>query len=156
VLWTGWRRLLFAILMGMGLLAAAEAVRAQQYTADRAASDELTAYLRRNRLPLVGAEVLKTKDGAERVLLYGFVATDFGKHDAESKARAHLGIKGIAVENRIVLRPEIGKLQSRGRSGTGVASQTSDQTEKSLDQVIDEIQRYGIKSPPGEENLGSP
>jgi len=31
---------------------------------------------------LEGAEVLRTNEGAERVLSYGLVATDFGKHDA--------------------------------------------------------------------------
>jgi len=150
--------LLLAILVGVQLLGGAEGVCAQDYTADRTASDELTGYLRRHHLPLVGAEVLKTADGAERVVLYGFVATDFGKSDAKSKALEHLGKKGITVENRIVVRPEIGKLKSSqapGVAGAGV-KEPGNQADESFDQVIDEIQRFGVKSPPGEENLGSP
>jgi hypothetical protein len=148
------RRFLLAILVGVQLLAGAEAVRAQDYTADRTASDELTGYLRRHHLPLVGAEVLRGADGSERVVLYGFVATDFGKSDAKSKALKHLGKKGTTVENRIVVRPEIGKLKSSRAAGAGVKEPGN--VDESFDKVIDEIQRFGVKSPPGEENLGSP
>ena len=57
---------------------------AQQYTVDRSASDKLTSYLRHHRLPLVGAQVLTAADGGRRLVLYGFVATDFGRKNAES------------------------------------------------------------------------
>jgi hypothetical protein len=157
IVWAGLRRLLFVILVGVQLIAGAHPVWTQDYIADRAAGDELTSYLRRHRLPLVRAEVLKTAAGDERVVLYGFVASDFGKGDAKSKALEHIGKKGIPLENRIVVRPEIGKLKSSGAPGAaGGAKEPGIQTNESFDQVIDEIQRFGIKSPPGEENLGNP
>ena len=155
LLWVRLRRFLFAILVGVQLLSGAGPARAQDYTADRAAGDELTAYLRRHHLPLVSAEVLKTTDGDERVVLYGFVASDFGKGDAKIKALEHIGKKGIPVENRIVVRPEIGRLKSSRAAGASV-KEPGNQANESLDQVIDEIQRFGVKSPPGEENLGNP
>lgn len=129
---------------------------AQDYTVDRAASDELNDFLRKNRLPLVGAQVLKTPDGHERLMLYGFVATDFGKRDAEKKALAHLGGGGIVVENRIVVRPEIGKLKAPPNPEATSGAQTRDSGNLSFDRVMDDIQRFGVKSPPGEDELGVP
>jgi hypothetical protein len=135
------------------------ALWAQDYTVDRAASDDLTTYLRKNRLPLVGAQVLTSPDGQKRLVLYGFVASDFGKHDAETKALAHLGGSGFTVENRIAVRPEIEHLKS---SHHNVSSSSPAQTETpnpgnlSFDHVMDDIQRYGVKDPPGEADLSGP
>jgi hypothetical protein len=128
---------------------------AQDYTVDRAASDELTDYLRNNRLPLVGAQVLKTADGQKRLMLYGFVASNHGKHDAETKALAHLGGSGITVDNRIAVRPEIGRLKSHTQPAASSTAAPEAGT-VSFDQVIDDIQRYGVKSPPGDEDLNGP
>ena len=131
-------------------------VWAQEYTVDRTASDDLNDYLRKNRLPLVGAQVLKAPDGHERLMLYGFVATDFGKRDAETKALAHLGAHGIVVENRIAVRPEIGKLKSHRDTAAASGTPVADSGNLSFDHVMDDIQRFGVKSPPGEDELGSP
>jgi hypothetical protein len=138
---------------------------AQNYTVDSAASNSLTAYLRKNRLPLVGAQVQTTPDGQKRLMLYGFVATDFGRQDAETKALAHLGGSGVTVENRIAVRPEIGQLNSdhHATSSTSDASSNPDQSQPtqdsanlSFDQVMDAIQHTGFKDPPGEEDLNGP
>jgi hypothetical protein len=131
----------------------------QEYTLDRPSSDELTEYLRKNRLPLVGAQVLKAPDGQKRLMLYGFVATDFGRHDAETKALAHLGITGITVQNRIAVRPEIENLKAHPHAASGSSpgrTQARDLGTSSFDQVINDIQRYGYKTPPGEEDLNGP
>ncbi len=131
----------------------------QEYTLDRPSSDELTEYLRKNRLPLVGAQVLKAPDGQKRLMLYGFVATDFGRHDAETKALAHLGIAGITVQNRIAVRPEIESLKAHPHATSGSSpgrTQARNPGTSSFDQVIDDIQRNGFKSPPGEEDLNGP
>jgi hypothetical protein len=138
---------------------------AQNYTVDSAASDSLTAYLRKNRLPLVGAQVQTTPDGQKRLMLYGFVATDYGKQDAETKALAHLGGSGITVENRIAVRPEIDQLKphhhamssaSDAASSPDQSQATQDSGNVSFDQVMDAIQRNGFKDPPGEEDLNGP
>jgi hypothetical protein len=138
---------------------------AQNYTVDSAASDSLTAYLRKNRLPLVGAQVQTTPDGQKRLMLYGFVATDFGKQDAETKALAHLGGSGVTVENRIAVRPEIEQLKSHHDATSSASDATSnpdqsqptpDSSNLSFDQVMDAIQRNGFKDPPGEADLNGP
>lgn len=140
---------------------------AQQYTVDRSASDNLTAYLRQHRLPLVAAQVLTAADGGRRLVLYGFVATDFGRKDAESKALAQLGASAIPVENRIVVRPEIRELAAHpnassaadGSSAVGGPPATDSSPSvsgKSFDQIVNEIQQYGVKSPPDEQGLEAP
>ncbi|MGH7933064.1 MAG: hypothetical protein ACREQN_07830 [Candidatus Binataceae bacterium] len=146
------------------VLALAAPVLAQHYTTDRARSDSLTAYLRSHRLPLVGAQVMKSDSGGERVMLYGFVATSFGKTDATKQARAFLKQPDTVVENRIVIRPEIVKLHPHAQANVAVApggetvaapSPESAATQ-SFDQLFQDIQRYGIKTPPDEQNsLGS-
>lgn len=131
-------------------LAAVGPALAQQYTVDAGQSKALTSYLRRHRLPLVGAQVLKSANGGERLLLYGFVATSHGKSDAQRKALAYLRVGGIPVENRIAVRPEIARMKApvpvresrRGESGvTGAGGD-------SLDRVLNDIANYGIKSAP--------
>jgi hypothetical protein len=70
-------------------------------------SKKLTHYFKTHRLPLVGAKVSRDTSGHRRVMLYGFVATPFGKSDAENKARAVLNDPALAVENHIEIRPEL-------------------------------------------------
>jgi hypothetical protein len=144
------------------------AALAHSFTVDSAASEALTNYLRQNRLPLVGAQIGKASAGARRLVLYGYVATQFGKSDAESKAIAYLGSPSPEVVNRIVIQPEIAKMKT-GRHTTGSSSGASSDNSQtgavgdyagasasgafageSIDKVIEDIQRYGIKSPPDE------
>ena len=74
---------------------------------DSSQSTALTDYLKTHRLPLVGAQVLNKGSGNRQVVLYGFVATQFGKQDAEAKARQFLGDPNVEVTNRIDVRPEL-------------------------------------------------
>ena len=123
---------------------------AQHYTVNRKASDALTAYLHKHRLPLVGAEVLQAS-GSQHVVLYGFVASDRGKQDAQRRAVTYIGKSGAEIDNRIAVRPEIAQMES-GAAAPSVAGATNSPapgaSSKSFAQVLDEIQRYGIKSPP--------
>ncbi|HUY17583.1 MAG TPA: hypothetical protein VMV15_00035 [Candidatus Binataceae bacterium] len=72
-----------------------------------AVSDRLTYYLQGHRLPLVGAQVMDAADGNRKVILYGYVATPHGKHDAEDRARRFLNDPGAEIDNRIVIQPEL-------------------------------------------------
>jgi hypothetical protein len=137
-------------------LAAGRSALAQQYTVDSAQSTALTGYLRQHHLPLVGAQVLNGAKGAERLLLYGYVATNQGKSDARRRALAYLGSGDITVENRIVVRPEIARMKApvvAPESQSGEPAQASAGGE-SLDNVLNDISRYGIKSAP--DQSGSP
>ena len=77
-------------------------------------SDRLTTYLHHHRLPAVGAQVSTPDSGGvgRRVLLYGYVATPFGKADAVQKARRFLNDSQIEVTNSIVVEPQIKQLKS--------------------------------------------
>jgi hypothetical protein len=90
--------------------ASSEAAETSGYTKDTERSDALTAYFKNHRLPLVGAQVLNDPSSGRRVVvLYGFVATDFGKSDATAKARAFLNDPSLVVENRVMIDPEIAR-----------------------------------------------
>ena len=56
-------------------------------TIDSPQSQGLSDYLKHHSLPLVGAQVVTSTSGGKQVILFGFVASDFGKTDAEQKAR---------------------------------------------------------------------
>jgi hypothetical protein len=122
---------------------------AQNYKVDAADSQSLTTYLRQHRLPLVGAQVLGDAAGNRRVVLYGFVATEFGKNDAARKALAYVesgaraGTPVPQVENRIEIRPEIARM----RTQTTTAG-AADSRNESLDQVLDDIDHYGVTMVP--------
>ncbi|HJU11221.1 MAG TPA: hypothetical protein VJ728_10110, partial [Candidatus Binataceae bacterium] len=77
------------------------------YSPEREESQALTEYLKQRKLPLVGAQVLRDADGHRRVVLYGFVGSDFGKSDAATKARRFLHDSAAEVDNRINVRPEL-------------------------------------------------
>jgi hypothetical protein len=89
------------------------------YSDDHVQSAALTSYLQNNRLPLVGAQIFTNSIGDRRVILHGFVATDFGKQDAVAKSRRYLNEPRLLVVNRIVVRPEL------LASGDGGASSSS-------------------------------
>ncbi len=153
-----------ASMIAFALAATPAAAIAQNFTVDSAASEALTNYLRQNRLPLVGAQIGTAPAGVRRLVLYGYVATQFGKSDAESKAIAYLGSPRPEVVNRIVIQPEIGKMKTGGQAGSASGSPDNSRAGavgdyagataggafagESIDQVIEDIQRYGIKSPP--------
>lgn len=98
----------------LSLFLTASAVRAQQYHVDQDTSAALTKYLHKHRLPLVGAQVQRDDAGDPQVHLYGFVATDAGKADAERKAKRFLGVTGVPITNSIQINPSI---NSHGANG---------------------------------------
>jgi hypothetical protein len=99
---------------GLIALASGAASAAGPYVVDQDASKALTTYLHKHRLPLVGAQVLEPDAGGRRrVMLYGYVASEFGRTDAERKARKFIKEDDVGLINRIMIRPE---LLNRGRS----------------------------------------
>ena len=76
---------------------------------DQTQSQALTDYLKTHHLPLVGAQVLAAADGERQVILFGYVATDYGKGDAESKARRYVNNPAVTVDNRIKIEPSLAK-----------------------------------------------
>ena len=96
------------------------------YAKDDERSEALTSYLKSHRLPLVGAQVLNdSASGQHIVVLYGFVATDFGKTDATAKARAFLNDPSAVVENRVMVDPEIASSSRHHHEDASVAGSSS-------------------------------
>lgn len=84
-------------------------------TIDSPQSQGLSDYLKHHSLPLVGAQVVTSPSGGRQVILFGFVASDFGKTDAEQKARHYLNDPTLVVDNRIKISPEL----AGGKGGAG-------------------------------------
>ncbi|MGA2411894.1 MAG: hypothetical protein ABSG46_16100 [Candidatus Binataceae bacterium] len=136
--------------------------QAQNADVDRATSDALTANLKQHQLPLVGAQVVNDSAGGRQVVLYGFVASDAGKVEAEERALNYLGSPPPSVDDRIVVKPELANMTEPSQQEPDTQSAPGDQAgadsqvgqavggSLSFDSLYDQIQRYGIKSPPGE------
>ncbi len=101
-----------ALITLAALVMAVPAVSAQNTTADRTTSDALTRYLHNHRLPFVAAQVSAGAHGPHQVMLYGFVATDFGKQDAETRVRRYLGDPRTVVVNHIRVDPSVRHLRN--------------------------------------------
>ena len=115
-------------LAGVLVAVAPALTRAQSGTVDSATSQQLTDYLRKHRLPLVGAQITGDNSGQTQVMLYGYVATSFGKSDAETKARKFLRQPGVKIANRIEIRPEILHLKrKKAPAGGGLTTPPYDQ-----------------------------
>jgi hypothetical protein len=122
------RSLFLAILMlvvsGPGLLDCWAVEQADQ------TSILLSTYLHQCRLPLVEARVIPSPGGDYTLLLYGFVASESGKSDAESQALDFLDDPALEISNLIKVRPELLGLNSPG-DGTWVASSDAPTTDES-------------------------
>jgi hypothetical protein len=104
------------------------AVHAQTAYPDTDQSTRLTDYLHSHHLPLVGAQVLESRTGAQSVVLFGYTATDFGKSDAETKTRRFLKDNEITINNHIRVRPELASMRSRTPSAA--AAETAPSSEE--------------------------
>jgi hypothetical protein len=60
---------------------------------------------------MVGAQITNGASG-KQMMLYGFVATDFGKQDAEKKARHSLQDTTMRVVNNIRVNPQLKHLKT--------------------------------------------
>jgi hypothetical protein len=120
-------------------------------TIDSAQSQDLSDYLKHHSLPLVGAQVVTSASGGKQVILFGFVASDFGKTDAEQKARHYLKDSSLVVDNRIKISPELAG--TPGSSGSTVNGVPADNTMPSdgTDPYASSgsIQDYQNNMPPG-------
>jgi hypothetical protein len=80
---------------------------------DQAQTQKLTDYLKAHHLPLVGGQVMINPSGQRQVILFGYVRTDYGKGDAESKARRYVNDSTVTVDNRIKIEPALANLNGK-------------------------------------------
>lgn len=138
-----------ALIALAALVIAVPTVSAQNTKVDRATSDALTRYLHKHRLPLVAAQVSVAADGSRHVMLYGFVATGFGKRDAETKARRYLGDPDIAVVNHIKIEPSIRHLKKEAPPSQWDQNANRHPTEE-WERTLDKLLREGGAAPSNE------
>lgn len=108
---------------------------------DQAQSQALTDYLKTHHLPLVGAQVLAAADGERQVILFGYVATDYGKGDAESKARRYVNNAAVTVDNRIKIEPSLAKSAGSSESQPAQANDMSGLADYQNQNYADQIQQ---------------
>lgn len=128
------------------ILVAASAVRAQQYHVDEDSSTALTKYLHKHRLPLVGAQVQRDDAGDPQVHLYGFVATDAGRADAERKAKRFLGVTGVPITNSIQVNPSINS--NGAAAGTPPVSAPAQNSNQQWNNAMQGIYKNGAQPLP--------
>ena len=75
----------FWLIFGTVILLAGIASVCAAAEADGPVSDPVSGYLHANHLPLVEARTIVTASGERSELLYGYVASDWGKLDAEEQ-----------------------------------------------------------------------
>ncbi len=132
---------------------------AQSGTVDKTTSEKLTRYLHNHRLPMVGAQVTDT-DSGRQLMLYGFVATDFGKDDAVTKSKRYLHDSTMPVVNNIRVNPQLKHLKrpsspddmAPGAMGSGAAPPPRADWENTLDNTL----RSGGASPSNDPALKMP
>ncbi|MGC1677835.1 MAG: hypothetical protein WA740_09900 [Candidatus Binataceae bacterium] len=111
-------------------------------TVDQTQSQALTDYLKNHRLPLVGAQVLAAPDGERQVILFGYVASGYGKQDAENKAHAYMKGTVVTVDNRITIQPELASANAPpGSAGTPSGNSTSS-AQSAYDPSLGSAQQY--------------
>jgi len=106
-------------------------------------ADTLSAYLHAHRLPLVEARIV-SNNGQRTLMLYGYVATSYGKRDAEDQARDYMDDPDIDIVNRIKVRPE---LLTMGTNNSGTAAATLD--------APPDLDSDGNAATPGQEQTAS-
>jgi hypothetical protein len=151
-------RFAYAAVLLVAITFAAAAHAQTSSSADTDASKKLTSYFHTHRLPMVGAQV-SNSDSGRQVVLYGFVASDFGKRDAETKAR-HFMHGPISIVNRIVVDPSVRKRmgsaqQSSSRADSDDVIPNAPKRAPWEDQM-DDLLRKGNAEPSNDPNLMNP
>ncbi len=132
---------------------------AQPGSVDTATSAKLTKYLHNHRLPMVGAQISDTSSGRQ-LMLYGFVATDFGKDDAVTKSKSYLHDSTIAVVNNIRVNPQLKHLKRPPPSDGGAPGEMDSGAmpppRADWENTFDETLRSGGASPSNDPALKMP
>lgn len=115
-------------------------------TVDQAQSQALTDYLKNHRLPLVGAQVLAAPDGERQVILFGYVASGYGKQDAENKAHAYMKDTAVTVDNRITIQPELASANAPPGNASMPSGNSNSSSQNYYDPSLGNAQQYQQQS----------
>jgi hypothetical protein len=141
----------------LSLLCLSGIAMAQSGSIDSAASDRLTKYLHKNRLPMVGAQVSNTSSGRQ-LMLFGYVATDFGKADAVGKSTRFLHEPNIRVINNIQVDPQVRHLKKHAPKDQGPVDmgESNRPPRANWENTFDDTLRSGGATPSNDPSLSMP
>ncbi len=134
----------------MMMLATSSVSRAQNYVIDQGTSDALTRYLHLNDLPMVTAQFSTSPGGSKQVILTGFVATQFGRNDAERIATAYLNDPSVNMVDQVLVDPHVEDARSASPGSPAAAgSQSPNSPDQLWNKTMQGIYRNGGQSPAG-------
>ena len=139
------------VLAILTIIATSSIARAQNYVIDQGTSDALTRYLRMNQLPMVTAEFSTSPGGSKQLILTGFVATQFGRDDAERIATGYLNDPSVRMVDQILLDPHIEDMRGAAAGSTAAAqgSQAPSTSDQLWNKTMQGIYRNGGQNPSG-------
>ena len=142
-------RRLQALVSAIVIVSACGAARAQNYVIDQGTSDALTKYLRMNELPMVTAEFSTSPGGRKQLILTGFVATQFGRNDAERIATAYLNDPSVNMVDQILLDPHVEDMRPPQGSAAAAGSQSPSSPDQLWNKTMQGIYKNGGQTPTG-------
>lgn len=131
------------------MVATCSIARAQSYAIDQGASDALTRYLHLNSLPMVTAQLSRSPGGIKQLILTGFVATQFGRRDAERIATAYLNDPSVNIVDQILIDPHVEDMRTASPgSAAAPASPSPNSPDQLWNKTMQGIYKNGAQSPP--------
>lgn len=132
------------------ILAIGGVARAQNYVIDQGTSDAITKYLRMNELPMVTAQFSTAPGGSKQLILTGFVATQFGRDDAERIANAYLNDPTVNMVDQILLDPHVEDLRAApGSAAAAAGAQSPNSPDQLWNKTMQGIYKNGGQTPSG-------
>jgi hypothetical protein len=124
--------------------------RAQNYAIDQRTSDALTKYLHMGELPMVTAQFSTSAGGSKQLILTGFVATQFGRNDAERIAIGYLNDPSVNMVDQILLDPYVEDMRGAQPGSAGAAgSQSQNSADQLWSKTMQGIYKNGGQTPAG-------
>ena len=131
------------------MLAMSSIARAQNYVIDQGTSDAITKYLHMNELPMVTAQFSTSPGGSKQLILSGFVATQFGRTDAERIATAYVNDPNVNMVDQILLDPHVEDLRPPAGSAAAANPPSSNSPNQLWNKTMQGIYRNGGQTPSG-------
>jgi hypothetical protein len=123
---------------------------AQNYVIDQGTSDAITKYLHISELPMVTALYSTSPGGSKQLILRGFVATQFGRDDAERIATGYLNDSSVKMFDQILLDPHVEDMRGTQQGSAGAAGPQSPSSPDQLwNKTMQGIYKNGGQTPAG-------
>jgi hypothetical protein len=123
---------------------------AQGRTIDQRTSEAITKYLHMSELPMVTAQFSTSPGGSKQLILTGFVATQFGRDDAERIATGYLNDPSVNLVDQILLDPHVEDMRPpAGSAAAAAGSQSPSSPDQLWNKTMQGIYKNGGQTPAG-------